>query len=153
MKKTTLLTAVVLAVATFLTSGLVVIPDPVQGSDTSTDTDNPCAGNAITQPPSTEDSEEVDSDTECEFYGSGDIEGGGGGSQGPPESDIDADGVPDSSDNCSNSPNPGQEDGDGVGDACDNCPETFNPDQGDLDEDGLGDECDGEAGDVDISDP
>jgi hypothetical protein len=29
------------------------------------------------------------------------------------------------------------------------CPETFNPDQSDLDEDGLGDECD----DVDNSDP
>ena len=72
------MTAVALAVATVMTTGLVVIPDPVQGSDTSTDTDNPCAGNAITQPSSTEDSEEVDSDTECEFYGSGDIEGGGG---------------------------------------------------------------------------
>lgn len=77
MKKSTLLTAVALEVATVMTTGLVVIPDPVQGSDTSTDTDNPCAGNAISQPPSTEDSEEVDSDTECEFYGSGDIEGGG----------------------------------------------------------------------------
>jgi hypothetical protein len=81
MKKTTLLTAVVLAVATFLTAGLVVLPGPVQSSGPptppprpQTSQDNPCAGNDITQPPSTEDSEEVDSDIECEFYGPRDIE-------------------------------------------------------------------------------
>jgi hypothetical protein len=54
-----------------------------------------------------DDSEEVDSDIECEFYGPGDIESGG--SQGPPESDIDEDGVPDSEDNCVEVANPDQQ--------------------------------------------
>jgi hypothetical protein len=33
-------------------------------------------------------------------------------------------------------------DDDGIDDDLDNCPSTFNPEQGDLDEDGLGDACD-----------
>lgn len=98
MKKTTSSTAVVLAIATFLTAGSVVPPGSVLGSgsdtDTTTDTDNPCAGNVITQPPTTDDSEEVDSDIECDFYGPRDIEGGD--QQGPPVIDTDQDGVPDS---------------------------------------------------------
>ena len=88
MRKTTLLATLVLTVATFMTTGLVIMPGPVQGSDVSTDTDNPCAGNVITQStelPTTDDSEEVDSDIECEFYGPGDIEGGG--QQVPPDTD------------------------------------------------------------------
>lgn len=74
-----------------------------------------------------------------------------------PEPDSDGDGIPDSSDNCPNTPNPGQgdNDGDGIGNACDNdadndgvpdgvdnCPNTPNPDQADGDGDGIGDACD-----------
>lgn len=64
--------------------------------------------------------------------------------------DRDDDGVPDGSDNCPDTPNPGQADGDGdgVGDACDNCPTVANPNQSDIDGDGDGDACD--AGDADI---
>lgn len=78
---------------------------------------------------------------------------------GVPPVDSDGDGIPDSSDNCPNTYNPGQEDSDndGVGDACDtgsdsdgdgipdendNCPNTHNPDQADSDGDGIGDACD-----------
>lgn len=69
----------------------------------------------------------------------------------PIDDDEDDDGVPDDSDNCPTTPNPGQEDadGDGVGDVCDNCPTTANPDQTDLDGDGLGDDCDACALDPD----
>lgn len=58
--------------------------------------------------------------------------------------DADDDGVPDETDNCIDTPNPGQEDldGDGVGDACDNCPTDENPGQEDADGDGVGDPCD-----------
>jgi Ca2+-binding RTX toxin-like protein/streptogramin lyase len=73
--------------------------------------------------------------------------------------DFDEDGVPDSTDNCSEVPNPEQEDSDlnGIGDACeaeadtdedgvadevDNCPDDYNPLQEDLDENGIGDACD-----------
>lgn len=37
---------------------------------------------------------------------------------------------------------PPDTDGDGVGDPGDNCPGTYNPGQSDLDDDGIGDECD-----------
>lgn len=77
--------------------------------------------------------------------------------------DRDADGVPDSRDNCPDAANPQQEDEDdnGVGDACDtggtppadrdedgdpdnadNCPDAPNPGQEDTDGDGTGDACD-----------
>lgn len=82
-------------------------------------------------------------------------------------SDLDADGIPDDTDNCPvvYNPDQGDTDGDGVGDvcdicpdaanadqldsdgdlfgdACDNCPTVDNPDQADLDGDGVGDACD-----------
>jgi large repetitive protein len=46
-----------------------------------------------------------------------------------PPPDADADGVPDSSDNCVSNSNPGQADtdADGKGDVCDFCPSTANP--------------------------
>jgi hypothetical protein len=49
-------------------------------------------------------------------------------SPGGPPQDSDGDGIPDSSDNCPNVPNPNQADadGDGVGDACDGCPNDPN---------------------------
>ncbi len=76
-------------------------------------------------------------------------------SEGPQDSD--GDGVPDATDNCPNTFNPGQEDndGDGMGDVCDddddndgvldgqdNCPFDANPNQEDGDNDGVGDACD-----------
>ncbi|PWB72757.1 hypothetical protein C3F09_06125, partial [candidate division GN15 bacterium] len=59
-------------------------------------------------------------------------------------SDFDGDGIPNVSDNCPLTANPGQSDGDadGVGDACDNCLTTANHDQRDVDGDGIGDRCD-----------
>lgn len=74
--------------------------------------------------------------------------------------DVDADGVPDSEDNCPNVFNPDQidRDIDGLGDLCDddldgdgipnnadNCPDLSNPNQADLDGDGVGDDCDDDA--------
>jgi hypothetical protein len=58
--------------------------------------------------------------------------------------DSDGDGVPDTTDNCPLTANPGQEDADddGKGDACDNCPNTANPNQEDADSDGRGNACD-----------
>ena len=57
--------------------------------------------------------------------------------------DGDGDGVPDTSDNCPNTPNPGQADGDGdgIGDACENCLTTPNFAQSDMNSDGEGDAC------------
>jgi hypothetical protein len=66
---------------------------------------------------------------------------------GIPQTDTDMDGIPDSSDNCVNTPNPDQADldNDNIGDVCDddmdgdgilngddNCPMTPNADQADL---------------------
>jgi len=71
--------------------------------------------------------------------------------------DGDGDGVPDATDNCPATPNPGQEDtvhpggpgdacddpdADGVFDDVDNCPSVFNPDQADTDAQDGGDLCD-----------
>lgn len=59
-------------------------------------------------------------------------------------SDIDADGITNSNDNCvcvSNS-NQSDTDGDGIGDVCDNCPDVANSSQSDGDFDGVGDACD-----------
>ncbi|MEW5702759.1 MAG: thrombospondin type 3 repeat-containing protein [Candidatus Zixiibacteriota bacterium] len=58
--------------------------------------------------------------------------------------DYDSDGIPDATDNCPTTYNPGQEDGDGdgLGDVCDNCPAIANPTQSDGDGDGVGDACD-----------
>lgn len=79
----------------------------------------------------------------------------------PVDPDDDADGIPESTDNCGAAANPGQEDadGDGVGDACDpdrdgdevandtdNCLDAANPDQTDGDGDGQGDACDEDSG-------
>jgi hypothetical protein len=60
--------------------------------------------------------------------------------------DFDADGVPDTTDDCPLVADPDQADidGDGSGDACDNCPLVSNPDQRDLDRDLIGDACDGD---------
>lgn len=73
------------------------------------------------------------------------------------DGDMDHDGVPDSQDNCVETPNTSQKDtdGDGIGDECDNdidgdgvlntydnCPNTPNADQKDTDGDGIGDACD-----------
>jgi hypothetical protein len=46
-----------------------MFPDSIQEAQA-----NPCAENIITQELSTGDSEELDSDIECEFYGPVDIE-------------------------------------------------------------------------------
>jgi hypothetical protein len=74
--------------------------------------------------------------------------------------DSDGDTVPDGSDNCPSTYNPGQldTDGDGLGDVCDpdddndtvldvndNCPKTKNANQADMDGDGRGDACDQDA--------
>jgi hypothetical protein len=75
------------------------------------------------------------------------------------EADSDADGLPDSRDNCPHNANPDQADADrdGIGDACesvsgdadhdgildaaDNCPVVANPGQADADADKIGDAC------------
>ncbi len=61
--------------------------------------------------------------------------------------DFDADGVPDTIDNCPYTKNHDQldSDGDGRGDACDNCPQVANYDQSDVNGNGLGDVCDPDA--------
>lgn len=77
--------------------------------------------------------------------------------------DSDADGVPDSTDNCDLVPNVAQTDTnlDGVGDACDpdgdgvpadvdNCLSVANPDQANADNDGAGDRCDEDADNDDV---
>jgi hypothetical protein len=68
--------------------------------------------------------------------------------------DADGDGLPDWLDGCPEDPDktePGgcgcgvadaDSDGDGVADCDDNCPDLANPDQEDVDNDGIGDECD-----------
>ena len=66
-----------------------------------------------------------------------------GGQQQGTMSDSDADGVPDSSDNCPAKANADQADTDGdhVGNACDNCPAVANPDQRDDNNNGIGNAC------------
>jgi DNA/RNA endonuclease G (NUC1) len=86
-----------------------------------------------------------------------------------PPLDTDADGVPDSADNCDFTANPDQadfdhdgigdvcdpdDDNDGVADTADNCPLVANADQADGDGDGIGNVCDpnlndGPTGDLD----
>ena len=81
--------------------------------------------------------------------------------------DPDADGVPDSADNCPGVNNPDQldTDGDGAGDVCetdddndlvadeaDNCVTAINPDQLDTDGDGSGDACDTDRDGDDFAD-
>lgn len=58
--------------------------------------------------------------------------------------DVDADGVPNATDRCPSSFDPGQADVDvdGVGDACDVCILDANPDQSDTNADGFGNLCD-----------
>ncbi len=88
---------------------------------------------------------------DCTFDGHEDIA--------PP--DADSDGVPDASDNCPGTANPGQadNDNDGAGDVCDtdddndgvpdtadNCDFVANPGQADSDNDGIGDACDAQTG-------
>ncbi|HEY6405627.1 MAG TPA: hypothetical protein VIX38_06075 [Nitrososphaeraceae archaeon] len=68
MSKTIFMEAV-LAAATILAAGLVMFPNSVIEAQA-----NPCAENEVNQNPETDDSEEVDSDIECEFYGPVDIE-------------------------------------------------------------------------------
>ena len=66
---------------------------------------------------------------------------------GPP-ADLDADGRPNTADNCPSKYNPDQhdEDGDAVGDVCDNCPHVANANQANTGEgalpDAVGDACD-----------
>lgn len=76
---------------------------------------------------------------------SGTVKTDGGADAGAP--DKDKDGVPDSTDNCVDVPNPNQldSDKDGKGDACDNCAAVPNPGQDDADNDGKGDVCDTET--------
>ncbi|MFQ5495956.1 MAG: thrombospondin type 3 repeat-containing protein, partial [Phycisphaerae bacterium] len=70
---------------------------------------------------------------------------------GVPESDVDADTVPDCVDLCPGHNDLADVDTDGVPDGCDNCPNTANPDQADSNGDGIGDACAAVArlGDVD----
>jgi hypothetical protein len=73
MKKTTVLMVAVLVVVPIFAAGLTVLLDSVRDVQA-----NPCSENIITQSPATEDSEEVDSDIDCEFYGPVDIIENGG---------------------------------------------------------------------------
>jgi len=84
----------------------------------------------------------------CNFYALSIVAGGHVGATSAHSTvgsgDRDGDGVPDSIDNCPDTPNSGQQnnDGDFPGDACDNCSTITNPGQADVDGDSVGDVCD-----------
>jgi hypothetical protein len=65
----TIFMAAVLAAATMLAAGLILLPGSVQEAQA-----NPCPVNEVNQNPETDDSEEIDSGIESEFYGPVDIE-------------------------------------------------------------------------------
>ena len=52
-----------------LAAGLILLPGSVQEAQA-----NPCVEKEVNQNPETDNSEEIDSDIECEFYGPVDIE-------------------------------------------------------------------------------
>ncbi len=121
------------------------IPD--DGDDSGTIGDNACSSGITTS-----------CDDNCQFVSNSsqlDVDGDLIGDDCDPLVDSDADTVPDSTDNCPQTPNADQDasacatddgqtdaDGDTVPDATDNCVNDTNADQDDTDGDGIGDACD-----------
>jgi hypothetical protein len=64
---------------------------------------------------------------------------------GVPDTDTDGEGVADCIDICAGFDDNADFDADGLPDSCDNCPEIFNPDQDDQDLNGIGDACETES--------